>query len=111
VDSRHFRQPEEARQILAAKVEELRGLGYDELKRRCGTVKHELFEGRLQILEGGNPNEEIEVTGPSGVVYFMEIDVEDPFGPVEVSVNLGEKYGSSPEIGGGFEIQPPTDRD
>jgi hypothetical protein len=103
-----FTHPDEARQILAEQIEELRVLGYDELKRQCGTVTHRLFGGRFEILEGGDPPREVHVTGRSGVAYFLQIDIEDPFGPVEVSVNIGERFGNAPEVGDGFEIWPPN---
>jgi hypothetical protein len=89
VGSLEFWNEREARQMLADKVEELRGLGYDGLK------------------QGGNPQEEVEAVGPSGVVYFLEIVIEDAFEPeIEVTVILGEKYGISPEISDGFSIHP-----
>lgn len=107
MDAVGFTHPAEARQILAKTIKELRDLGYEELERRCGTVKHVLFGGRFEIREGGDPPTEIHVVGPSGVAYYLEIVIENPFGPVHVSVSIGEVYRASGEIGDGFELERP----
>jgi hypothetical protein len=78
------------------------------LRRRLGTVSHEFFGGRFVILEGGEPHNENAVAGASGVVYFVEVDIEEDFEPGEicVSVNVGRRYRPCGEIGDGFVMTP-----